>query len=148
MAGFEVEGLNELIGALQKLQQRGADAARPAAEAMAREAQTSIKAMLSTSSHAPGTKTPSPPGSPPSMITGRLRDSTEITKSFGEPGHWETHAAPTTVYARIQDLGGDTGPDHQTHLPPRPYLKPAMVAIRKKLEEVSHEVFRKAIEGG
>lgn len=34
--------------------------------------------------------------------------------------------------ARILELGGDTGRDHATHILPRPYLRPALVAQRGK----------------
>lgn len=71
--------------------------------------------------HRPGTPTPSPPGSPPSIITGALRASvrTEEPKRLGF-GKYELMVGPTMVYARVQELGG--GP---RNLPARPYLRPA-----------------------
>jgi hypothetical protein len=98
------------------------------------------KRELSRRSHPLGTSTNSPPGNPPSLITGHMRRS------------WRTHAASrtarykvagwggnTTVQARIQELGGRTGAGHRTYLPPRPYLGPA---VRAKRDEV-FEGFRR-----
>lgn len=43
----------------------------------------------------------------------------------------------TTVYARIQELGGDAGIDHSAHLLPRPYLAPTVARIRSQLHDVA-----------
>src|SRR5215467_2347733 len=57
------------------------------------------------------TGAPSPPGQPPALETGRLRDSLRIV-----PAHdigafrWQSSDAPHTVYAHIQEYGGDIYP--------------------------------------
>lgn len=79
--------------------------------------------------HAPGTKTPSAPGSPPAQIVGELRDSVRVfgpkRKGFGV---YEAMVGPVKAYARIQDLGGG-------HLPARPYMMPAVEDARTQMYE-------------
>ena len=43
----------------------------------------------------------------------------------------------TTVYARIQELGGNAGRGHAAHLPARPYLEPTVARIRSQLHDVA-----------
>jgi phage gpG-like protein len=60
------------------------------------------------------------------MIDGTLRDS--FTHSLPVPdgaGGWVCTLSSGLVYSRIQELGGWAGRGHRSHLPPRPYLKPA-----------------------
>src|ERR1700761_6974065 len=82
---------------------------------------------------------PSPPGTPPARRTGTLARSVraEPAKLTGD-GHAESSVAPHTVYARIQQLGGDIHPVRakalrwedkgrihfakHVRLPPRPYM--------------------------
>jgi hypothetical protein len=90
-------------------------------------------------SHPPFTKTPSPPGQPPAIVTGTLRRSLRIV--FAPPAARTTSSlAPHTVYARIQEVGGDIYPVRRkylrwfedgawhfakhVHLPARPYMLP------------------------
>lgn len=147
MAGIEFDGIDDLEAALLGMAERGKGAARTAAEKMGEVAQTEVKRQLSLSSHAPGTKTPSNPGDPPSLISGGLHGSVHETQSFGDDTHWEIHQAPTAVQARIQELGGWTGKGHQTYLPPRPYVRPAMDIAHDKIEQAAVDAFRDAIEG-
>jgi phage gpG-like protein len=148
VSGIELTGFPEMMKALDSLIDRaGTDAPRKAAEAMGRVAGDEIQRQLSLSSHPPRTKTPSAPGEPPSMITGALRGSVNQTQSFGDVGHWEVHRAPTTVYARIQELGGWTGRGHLTYLPPRPYVRPALNIAQGKIHDAAVDVFRDLVEG-
>ena len=148
MSGIEVSGLTEMLGVLDKMiSVAGSDTPRKAAEAMGRAAGDEIQRQLSFSSHAPGTPTPSSPGSPPSRISGALQGSVNQTQSFGETGHWEVHRAPTTVYARIQELGGWAGRGHQTYLPPRPYVRPALDIAQDKIRDAAISEFRDLVEG-
>lgn len=76
--------------------------------------------------HSKGTPTPSAAGEPPAMITGTLKASVTVTPVTTTGDYFEAKVGPTTVYARIQELGGTAGRGHTTHLPARPYLKPAL----------------------
>jgi len=69
----------------------------------------------------------SPPGSPPMLQTGTLRRSIKVVgpDSTGPTG-WTISVGPTVIYGRIHELGGDTGRGGSTHLPARPFLKPAL----------------------
>lgn len=118
-----------------------------AAAAMAAEAERAMKAKLSERSHAPRTPTPSPPGSSPAIITGTLRRSVTGTAPRQTGSYrWETTAGPTVVYSRIQELGGRTGRNHATTLPPRPYVSPAMRELRSsgRLSNAAADAFGRA----
>lgn len=132
-----------LLARLEEIKAGGEAAVKPAAEAMGAVGDQAIKKKLGLSSHAPGTKTPSTPGMPPSLITGSLRRSVRKTRSYQSGAHeWTVHIAPTIVYARIQELGGRTGRGHRTHLPPRPYVAPALVESAEKARKAAIRVFR------
>lgn len=107
-----------------------------------------IKDSLHRASHARGTPTPSAPGEPPAMISGELANSVRVTGRIDTPGYAETRVAPTTIYARIQELGGWAGAGHATYLPPRPYVKPAVLRSFAELEAVAKAVFATAVDGG
>lgn len=123
-------GIDDAIAKLRRLRDRAPETADLAAAAMAAVAMAAVQRELGRTSHDPGTLTPSQPGEPPSLITGQLRRSV-IMKPKG-PGHVQVGA--TTVYARIQELGGWTGRGHATYLPPRPYLKAALVKLAESGE--------------
>ena len=107
-------------------------AAVDAADAMAQSYQSSVVRSMRGPS-------PSPPGSPPARRTGTLARSVrpEPAKLTGS-GRATSSVAPHTVYARIQQLGGDiypvrakvlrwrdkTGTHYARHvrLPARPYM--------------------------
>src|SRR5512146_97655 len=109
-------------------------------EAVAREA----RAQLSRSSHQLGTVSPAPPGEPPAMVTGRLRDSVAVkVLSDGV-----VQVGATTPYARIQELGGTSGRGGVTELPSRPYLIPAWERAGTEAYEVALEVITEAITLG
>lgn len=82
---------------------------------------------LTRKTHPPGTPTPSVAPEPPALVTGNLRRSAQdrAPQRFGR-GLWEAALRMTAVYARIQELGGWAGRNHSSHLPARPYLKPAV----------------------
>lgn len=121
-----------------------------AAAAMALEGERAIKTKLSTYSHGKGTPTPSPPGQPPAIVTGTLRRSVITQPPLGGGGRWVATVGPTVVYARIQELGGDTGRNHATHLPARPYVHPAIEQLRVsgQLNTVAAAAFRRIVFGG
>jgi phage gpG-like protein len=121
-------GVEDLENALRRLIEQADDAAKAAAQAAAVVMDRGVKLELSRSSHAPGTKTPASPGLPPSLITGRLRQSVRMTKLWQSGVHqWTSNVGGTVVYARIQELGGNAGRGHKSHLPPRPYIRPAQL---------------------
>jgi phage gpG-like protein len=89
------------------------------------------RTLLTLGSHPPGTRTGSPPGSPPWRITGHLADSVTVRRATSTGlDTWAGYVGPTAIYGRIQELGGDTGRGHRTHLPPRPSLYPAWAIVR------------------
>lgn len=121
-----VRGVDDLRAALEAMASRIQTATPRAVEAGAEELEKATKAKLELKSHARGTRTPSLPGEPPAKIDGALRDSVRhSTPVLDGPGRWLTIVGATTVYARIQELGGYAGRGHASYLPPRPYLKPA-----------------------
>lgn len=99
------------------------------------------KLALRRRSHRRGTPTPAPPGEPPAKISGNLA---RTVKGRGprlvRRGVYMAEVGPTAVYSRIQELGGDTGRGHRTHLPARPYVKPTN---RAELAAI-HEFYRRA----
>lgn len=123
---------------------------RAAAQAMSLAGERGIKAELSRSSHSRGTPTPSPPGSPPAIITGSLRRSVITQPPTGGGGVWSAAGGPTIVYSRIQELGGRAGRGHRTVLPPRPYVRPAVNQLRAsgRLSEVASSAFYREVFGG
>lgn len=140
MAGVAVE---QLLARLKEINEGADKASRAAAEAMGAVGEREIKQLLGLSSHMAGTPTPSPRGTPPSLVTGQLRRSVKQTKLFPSgAGRWTVHIAPTTVYARIQELGGWTGRGHASHLPARPYVKIGQLRAALKARDAAIRVFR------
>lgn len=112
--------LDRAVADAYRAGQRGANAAAALVEATTKE-------KLRQTTHRRGTPTPSRPGEPPSLISGQLRRSVLIVPA--EPRGataWVAKVGPTAVYARIQELGGDTGRNGASTLPARPYLEPAV----------------------
>lgn len=122
----------------------------------AQEVKDQTQLLLSFEWHAPFTKTPSPPGSPPASISGELAASVLVTDD-GE----SAFVGPTTDYGRIQELGGfmqghpmmhwqePPGVWHHSRghsLPERPYLKPALEESLPKIEDIFTNAVAKAIE--
>jgi len=52
---------------------------------------------------------------------------------------------PTAVYSRIQELGGDTGRGHRSHLPPRPYIKPTTQAEKARVYAFYRRAWEEAL---
>jgi hypothetical protein len=99
--------------------------------------------------HPPGTKTGSPPGQPPAIVGGGLRRSIKQEPIVGgrrvSKHRWETTVGGTIIYARIQELGGWTGRNHATYLPPRPYLSAALMRSRATIRDAGVNAFKKAV---
>lgn len=98
-----------------------------------------------TQSHARGTVTPSAAGGPPAVVTGALRRSFVSTAPVTAAGGWSGKTYPTTVYARIQELGGTTGRGGATPLPARPYMKPTLAKVLPQLAAIHREEFGKVV---
>jgi len=124
--------LSDVVVNLQALEGRGPAVAVAAATAMgALMVAETMNTLSSTSS------SPSEPGTPPAIVTGQLRRSVKAEPAEVSGTSASVTVGATTVYARIQELGGDAGVDHSAHLPPRPYLAPTIERIRPALHDVA-----------
>jgi phage gpG-like protein len=126
---LNVSGVAELQAALEAMTVRLQVATPEALHQGAMVLEGKTRANLSRTSHARGTLTPSRPGQPPSLIDGRLRNSVTSTPPVPAGERWACIVGATTVYARIQEIGGWAGRGHASYLPPRPYLRPAAEAL-------------------
>lgn len=124
-----VHGATELAAALDQLALRARTATRSAVKDANRHVKRRAWAQLSRYSHLPNTPTPSPPGEPPARVTGRLVGSLSPTGPYPTAGGFGGTVGPTTVYSRIQELGGQTGRGHSVTLPPRPYMRPTRSSV-------------------
>ncbi|WP_329330720.1 hypothetical protein OIU81_02795 [Streptomyces sp. NBC_01454] len=144
----QVIGVSELTGALSRLTASFNLATKSATAKAAHLTEGAIKEKLTTSSHRPGTPTPSAPGEPPSLVTGTLRRSIKVTGPHPlGMGRWEAQIGPTAVYGRVQELGGPTGRGGATELPARPYVAPAYerVIATGAVSAIYHQAWRAAI---
>jgi phage gpG-like protein len=137
-------GIDDAIAKLRAFRARTPAIADLAATAMAAVAMREVQRQLGLTEHSLGTPTPSAPGEPPSLVTGQLRRSVVMIPK----GRAHVQVGATTVYARIQELGGDAGRDHSAHLPPRPYLAPALRKLAESgdLTKAAAKVIRAAME--
>lgn len=140
----ELDGFDAMLGALQAISAR-VQAATPDGLARAgHHLEALVKMELSRTSHPPGTPTPSPPGSPPSLISGALRRSIQVEgpQPTG-PGRWTVHVGTGLVYSRIQELGGTAG--RGAYLPPRPYMAPGLAAAIPGMQRFMEEAWSDAL---
>lgn len=125
-------------------------APRAALNAITATVVAGVQQELAQSSHRKGTPTPSQPGNPPSWVSGTLARSIRFTPPvMAGPGRWTASVGGTVIYARIQELGGDTGRGGATHLPARPYLRPTADRLRTSgvLTRVEAKAFVAALTG-
>jgi hypothetical protein len=132
---------DELPGVLAAIAARAAAAAVPVADAMDHlELNYLTTNVLVRHTHPQFTHTNAPPGDPPALVTGTLRRSLRPVPAVGGGGYAVAWLAPHTVYARIQETGGDIYPVRRkylrwfedgawhfakhVHLPARPYMHP------------------------
>lgn len=145
-----ITGLDELIAALRAMGERVEAVTGPAVHDAQAIIAGQARANLSRYSHQRNTPTPSPPGEPPALITGRLRSSFDIAgPTETGAGAWMSVMGPTVVYARIQELGGRAGRGHRSVLPARPYLRPAIEATVNdgRVRDVFVRAWAKGITG-
>jgi phage gpG-like protein len=104
--------VSALVSALQSRIDSAPDVSADAVHRMSTTAQDAIKATLGS-------------GDPLHLRDGHLMAS--VRETYFSPGAVSlAHVAPTAVYARIQELGGISGKDYHSHLPPRPYVAPTI----------------------
>jgi phage gpG-like protein len=123
-----------MLAALRGRHRRVDDATQTAIVAAGYLVEARIKMLLTTSSHPPGTPTPSAPGDPPSLVTGTLRRSITVDAPTGPANRRVIRVGPRVVYGRIQELGGIAG--RGAVLPPRPYVRPAFAATDRRVQAV------------
>lgn len=106
-----------------------------------------VKALLSLRQHPAGTPTPAPPGAPPARVTGQMahRVRAGLVRRV-RPYVWTGDVGSDVPQARIQELGGWTGRNHASYLPPRPYIKPATRAAHSKIRNVYKTRLREAMK--
>ncbi len=126
---LNLSGVDEFTTAIEALlvavDRATADATLAASDLVEARARTN----LGLTSHARGTPTPSAPGQPPARIDGTLQDSWKHTLPIPDGiGGWVCELSSGLVYSLIQEVGGWAGRGHRSHLPPRPYLRPAVDA--------------------
>lgn len=148
MATFEIKmaGLDEARARLTTAAARLDSATKSATVAAASTVQIAILNELRKSSHQKGTVTPAAPGQPPSLITGTLLRSIVLKGPVGSAGVYTAEIGPSAVYGRIQELGGDTGRGHRTHLPARPYVAPAWAKVSAEIPEIYTSAWAWAFE--
>ena len=108
-------GLEVAMVSLEDFKAKAMVGGPAAAEAMAKQGKQLDREMVSLTAHAPYTRTPSPPGGPPSMISGALMESMWAGDMEPGPGaySWTAHAGPGASaasyngpYGRFLEFGG------------------------------------------
>lgn len=121
-----VDGADRSVAALTLMVARVREATPDAVDTVLDRVATQQRTLLGLGSHPYGTSTGSPPGSPPWRISGDLQGSVHVQRARPDgPDSWSGQTGASTVYARIQELGGWAGRGHRSWLAPRPSLYPA-----------------------
>ena len=143
---------DQAIAYLELIRDKAAKAAPDCAMAMGNVHQDYLKNVtLVRYRSAPVSQTPSPPGSPPASMTGRLRASVTCVRGPGGGTVATSLVGPNTIYAATQEFGGvHTGRPHMwlwlhyigpyevkrrgwvkrvVDIPPRPYVRPSRDAV-------------------
>jgi hypothetical protein len=117
----------EVPAFLAAIQARVATAAPDCAMAMGEAHKNRMQILLSMFPHAPGTKTPSPPGQPAGLISGVLRGSVTCVRGPGGGMVASALTGPHAVYASMQEYGGMVPSWHggRHRIPARPYVRPS-----------------------
>lgn len=108
--------------------------------------ETKARELLNQRSHTRGTPTPSPRGDPPARISGDLAKSVRAhDPERHELGHWSAETVPNTPYAAIQEWGGNAGRGGSSHIPPRPYMAPAVEYSKPQIWATYYEAWAAAV---
>jgi phage gpG-like protein len=138
-----VEGVDDFAAALGALGARMHAASETGADAAADLVKERIQANLDLSHYPPASE----PGTPPAYRSGFLRDEV-YTSSVGTETGAQSEIWPSTVYARIQELGGWAGRGHKSHLDPRPYVEPALDDTAAEIGQAMIQAWTRAQGGG
>lgn len=133
-----VHGASEVIAGLIRM----AGESSVAAELIVKRAQVLVEGEAKkafTGAHPRGMPTGSAPGTAPDVVTGTLRRSIMSSATETVDGGAVGRVYPTAIYARIQELGGQTGRGGATTLPARPYLQPAYEASKPRISQIAAE---------
>jgi phage gpG-like protein len=79
------------------------------------------------------------------VVTGNLVNSISTVLSKSTDTSAEADVGPAAVYGRIHELGGIAG--HGSHIPARPYLRPAVDEHMGQIEDAVGAVLKDALEG-
>jgi phage gpG-like protein len=146
MPDILITGTDRFGSAMTAMTLRVDLATRVATAAAAEMLRDTVVKKLSEKTHPPGTRTPSSPGEPPALVSGRLARSVEAgaprVRGFGD---YEATVGPDVAYGRVQEEGGDTGRGHASHLPARPYLAPSVAETAPRMREIFGERLQDAI---
>jgi|SRR5688500_14172766 len=141
---FELNGVEAMLTALRTIGGKVSAATPEGLAQAAHHLESMVKLELSRTSHPYGTPTPSLPGSPPSLVSGALRRSVQVTgPTQTGPGTWTAKVNPNTVYARIQEMGGIAG--RGARLPARPYMSPGLTAALPGMNALILQAWRDAL---
>lgn len=136
----DLEGMDRLLEALRDRIEAARDGTADGLLRAAHRIEAGIKLKLSITSHSRGTRTPSAPGSPPSLVSGALRRSVMVGDIDRQGDTHSVKVYPSMIYSRIQELGGIAG--RGARLPARPYVGPA---VDESIDDVAR-IFRDAWE--
>lgn len=117
----DLDGMDAMLAAMEAIEIKVDVATGQGLGDAAHYLEGQVKQALSRTSHARGTPTPSPPGAPPSLISGQLRRSVQVEGATRTgPGQWSAKVGAEAVYAAVQEQGGGN------NLPARPYMAPTL----------------------
>lgn len=156
----------DVLARLRAMRQAAAtEAPLAACRALSQAAETAVKVTLSSSTHRLGTTTPADPGQPPSLITGRLRNSVARTPPrLTGPGQAYCLVGSVLIYASVHEFGPVTIRSHGNYplrnrqtgqvfgyeviIPRRPFLEPALRRLESSGlgRQVTDDAWRKALD--
>ena len=145
--GFSIhlEGLSEFNAALSEIVKSVDIATTLAVTKAGNVVKKNAQTGLALRSHPKGTWSPSPPGDAPALVTGALRRSITVKVSREGISGAKAEIGPTIIYGRIQELGGNAGRHGSVHLPPRPYMKPALEYSVPEMSRIYYEAWQAAM---
>lgn len=139
---MSVNALRDVRIRMQAIRQAAAtEAPLAACRALGQVAETATKVTLTSSTHREGTYTPSSPGQPPSLVSGRLRRSIARTPPrLTGAGRAYCLVGSVVIYASVHEFGPVTITSHgkyplrnrrtgqafgrEVTIPRRPFLEP------------------------